>query len=220
MAQKGQIPKEMAVIMTYGMLGFLAVVYIIIPGVLVLFYGNKNVKMTCERRDPQMRWTDKCPLPVLAISLVSGVCAIGTLLMGFFGWTVPFFGYVLNGIAGAGVVLVAMVLLGYVAWGTYKLSVKAWWCAVLMVIAWGISICITFSRESSLLDLYEKMNLSPQELELIKQSVMSHYSGMTVIFGVWTAGLLGYLIYTKRYFKSPAIPEQPVNNIYNSEKSL
>jgi hypothetical protein len=66
MGQSGQMPPEMAAVMKYVMMGFMTVFYVIIPAVLVLFYGSKNVKATCEFRDSQVRWTDKCPLPVLA----------------------------------------------------------------------------------------------------------------------------------------------------------
>lgn len=198
-AQKGQIPKEMVTIMQYAMFGFIAIVYIIIPGVLVLFYGSRNVKATCEFRDPQVRWTDKCPLPVLAMSLMFGFGAGSMVLMGFYGWVVPFFGYILSGIAGAGIALVSMVLLGYIAWGTYKLDIKAWWCAVLMTIAWAISTGITFSRVS-LWDFYAKMNFPEQQLEIMKQFIMPQYSTIAFFFGVWIVAFLGYLLYTRRYF--------------------
>ena len=206
MAQRGQMPKEMAVIMKYVMLGFMAVVYVIMPGALVLFYGSRNVKATCEFRDPRVRWTDKCPLPVLAVSLMYGFGAGSMLLMGFYGWAIPFFGCILTGMAGAGVALVSMLLLGYVAWGTYRLSIKAWWCAVLWTIAWATSTGITFSRVS-LWDFYEKMNIPEQQLEIMKQYGMPQYSTMALFSGVWVVGFLGYLLYTRRYFASPSIQE-------------
>jgi len=217
MAQKGQIPEVMATIMTYVMLGVLSVVYIIIPGLLVWFYGKRDVKLTCECRDPQARWTDKCPLPVLATSIIYGVWAGGMLMTGFYGWVMPFFGYIVSGLAGAGVTLVVALLFGYAAWGTYKLDIKAWWGAVLVTIAWAISTGITFSQVS-IWDFYAKMNFSPQQMELLKQYDMLNSSGLDVFFGVWVVGLLGYLIYIKRYFKSPAIQEQSANTVYNSQK--
>jgi hypothetical protein len=165
---------------------------------LVLFYSSKNVKATCEVRDPQVRWTDKCPLPVLAISLMSGAGAGSTVLMGFYGWVIPFFGVILSGIAGAGVALVSMVVLGYIAWGLYKLDIKAWWCAVLMTIIWAISAGITFSRVS-LWDFYEKMNFPQQQLDIMKQINLPNYT-IVLLFGVWFVGILGYLLYTRKYF--------------------
>lgn len=102
------------------------VIYAIAPGALVLFYGSRNVKATCEFRNPQACWTDKCPLPVLSLSLMYGFSGGSMLLMGSDGWVIPFFGCILSGVAGAAIALISAVLYGYVAWGTYKLSIQAW----------------------------------------------------------------------------------------------
>jgi len=198
MGKSGQMPQQMAAIMKYALIGFMVVFYFIIPAALVFFYGSKHVKATCERKDPKIRWTDRCPLPVLAVSLISGFWAASMLLMGFYGWTIPFFGLILTGTAGAGAAIVSMLLLGYVAWGTYRLSVKAWWCAVVLTIAWGISTGITFSRVT-LMDLYAKMNFPAQQLEIMKQFAQS--ASWMVLFSVlWVVVVLAYLLYTRRYF--------------------
>ena len=206
MGKSEQMPPGVARIMKYIMTGFMIIFYVIIPGLLVLFYGSKNVKATCQFRDSRLRWTDKCPLPVLAVSLIFGFWAVSMLLMGFYGWAIPFFGSILSGIAGAAVVLVVMLLFGYVAWGTYKLSIKAWWCAVLVITAWALSAGITFSRVN-ILDYYEKMNFPKQQLDIIKQyNIPQDYTGL--FFGLWVACFLGYLLYTRRYFVRPAEQER------------
>ncbi|MCX6993526.1 MAG: hypothetical protein NT011_10340 [Kiritimatiellaeota bacterium] len=201
MGKSGQMTQQIVAIMKYTMIGFMVVFYVIIPGTLVFFYGSKHVKATCERKDPKIRWTDRCPLPVLAVSLISGFSAASILLMGFYGWTFPFFGLILTGIAGAGVAFVSMLLHGYVAWGTYRLSVKAWWCAVVLTIAWGISMGITFSRVT-LMEFYEKMNFSAQLLENIKQFAQPA-SLMVQLSVLWFIVVLAYLLYTKKYFIPP-----------------
>ena len=206
MGKSEQMPPGVARIMKYIMTGFMIIFYVIIPGLLVLFYGSKNVKATCQFRDSRLRWTDKCPLPVLAVSLIFGFWAVSMLFMGFYGWAIPFFGSILSGMKGAAVVLVVMLLFGYVAWGTYKLSIKAWWCAVLVIIAWALSAGITFSRVN-ILDYYEKMNFPEQQLDMIEQfNIPQDYTGL--FFGLWVACFLGYLLYTRRYFVRPAEQER------------
>jgi len=206
MGESGQMPPVVARIMKYVMAGFMTVFYGIIPAVLVLFYGSKNVKATCEFRDSRVRWTDKCPLPVLALSLIFGFWAVSMLFTLFYGWAIPFFGFILTGLSGAGVVLLAILLFGYVAWGTYRLSIKAWWCAVLVIIAWALSTAITFSRVS-ILDFYEKMNFPEQQLDIMKRfSISQDY--MVLFLGLWAVAFLGYLLYTRRYFVPP--PEQEI----------
>jgi hypothetical protein len=203
MNRTGQMPDAMMAIFKAVMFGFLAVFYVIIPAVLVLFYGSRHVRATCESRDPTVRWTDRCPLPVLALSLMAVFWACCLPTIGIYGWTLPFFGLIVTGAAGAVVALVSIVLLVYVAWGTYRLDIKAWWCAVAMVIAWGLSAGMTFSR-ASLMEFYEKMNFPAQQMELMKQMMPSGSAWMFLLMGAWGILLLGYLIYTKRFFDQRA----------------
>lgn len=204
MGESGQMPPVAARIMKYVMAVFMTVFYVIIPAALVLFYGSKNVKATCEFRDTKVRWTDKCPLPVLALSLMFGFWAVSMSFTVFYGCAIPFFGAILTGLSGAGVVLLVTLLAGYVAWGTYRLSINAWWCAVLLIIAWALSTAITFSR-ISIMDFYEKMNFPEQQLDAMKQfSISQDY--MVLFLVLWAAAFIGYLLYTRRYFVRP--PEQ------------
>ncbi|MGD0170409.1 MAG: hypothetical protein ABSE54_11875, partial [Smithella sp.] len=92
--------------------------------------------------------------------------------------------------------------LGYVAWGTYKLKIMAWWCAILMTVAWALSASITLSRVS-LWDLYEKMNFPKQQLEIMALYIMPHYSSIALLSRIWVVCIIGYLLYAKRYFASP-----------------
>ncbi len=201
MGRSGQLPMEIIAVIKHITIGFMLVFYVIIPGALVLFYGSRHVKATCELRDLRIRWTDKCPLPVLVVSLISGFCAASMLLMGFYGWAMPFFGFILSGIAGAAAALVSMLLLGYVAWGTYRLSIRAWWCAVLLIIVWGVSTGITFSRVS-LMEFYAKMNFPAHQLEIMRQFTLTQTSWM-VLSVLWFIVALAYLLYTRRYFNRP-----------------
>lgn len=198
MGKTGQVPQHIATVMKYVMIGFTAVFYIFIPGAFVLFYGSRHVKVTCERRDTHVRWTDKCPLPVLAVSLMSGLGVVFMPMSGIYGWAVPFFGTILTGMTGAGVILSIMLLLGYVARGFYRLNIRAWWCAVMMLIAWGVSAGITFSRVS-LMDFYAKMNFPAQQLEMMKLVAGSMESFMAPFGVLWVVIALAYLFYIKKY---------------------
>jgi hypothetical protein len=206
MGENEQIPAGAILIVKYVVMVFMAVFYVIIPAVYVLFYGNKNVKATCEFRDPQVRWTDKCPLPVLALSLMFGFWAASIPFMGFYGWAIPFFGSILSGMRGAAVGLGVMLLSGYIAWGTYRLNIKALWGAVLFIIGWAVSMSVTFSRVS-ISDYYEKMNFPEQQLDAIEQYSLPQGNSMVLFCGLWLVGFLGYLLYTRRYFVRPGEQE-------------
>ncbi len=199
MGESGRIPEGAVIVMKYVMMAFMAVFYVIIPGLLVLFYRGKDVKATCEYRDPRVRWTDKCPLPILGVSLACTFWAGSLLFVGTYKWTIPFFGVILSGMPGAIVVLVSILLLAYIAWGMYKLDIKAWWCVLLVNIGWFLSTIITFSRVS-MLDFYEKMDLPSQQLEMMKQYDLLRGSTMSLFFSFWIIVVLAYLMYIRKYF--------------------
>lgn len=203
MGKTGQMPPGAIAIMKYVMMAFMALFCVIIPGLLVLFYSGKNVKATCEFRDSRVRWTDKCPLPVLAVSFLFGMWAALMPLMAFGMYPVPLFGWALTGWPATAVSLITALLFGYVAWGTYKLNLKAWWGAILLIIAWILSAGITFSR-IGLLGFYEKMNFSPEQMDLMREVVPKNGVAMAAICGLWSLVILGYLVYTRRYFTDPS----------------
>ncbi|MFC1614745.1 hypothetical protein ACFL5K_05555, partial [Gemmatimonadota bacterium] len=200
MVADGQMPPAMVTVAKVMMTGFMTVFGVIIPGVLVLFYKGKNVKATCEHRDSKIRWTDNNPLPVLALSMILVIGAVSIMASGpFYGWVIPFFGVILSGISGAVVSIVVILLLGYLALGTYKLSLKAWKGVVALIIFWTLSGIITFSRVG-LLAIFEKMNFPEQSLEFMKQSVLQNETYLIWYFVLWSVLLLGYLLYIKRFF--------------------
>jgi MFS family permease len=198
-----EIPREAAVIVQTIVTAFLAFILIVVPGAFVLFYGSRHVKATCEQRDPQARWIDKAPLPVIALSSIWGCIAISMPLTGLYRWTTHFFGLVLSGIPGAIIVLIYALLFAYAAWGTYKLQVKAWWCGFLATAASNVSIVLTFSRVSQG-EFYEKMGLPQERLEIIQRLDLFHDLRVLILGGLAIIGYLVFIIYTKRYFKASA----------------
>jgi hypothetical protein len=198
-----EIPREAVVIAQTIVAAFLVFIFIVIPGAFVLFYGSKHVKATCEQRDPRQRWTDKAPLPVIALSSLLGCMAISMPLMGLYRWTTHFFGVLLSGIPGAVIVLIYVVLFAYAAWGTYKLQVKAWWCGFLATVALEVSMVITFSRVS-LGEFYQKMGVPQERLEIIQRLDLFHDPRVLILGGLGIIGFLGFFLYTKRYFRDSA----------------
>lgn len=209
MGQSGQMPPEVARIAQFVMMGTLSVIYIILPGILVLFYKSRHVKATCDARDMHMRWTDRCPLPVLALSLLFWSWAASTLFAAFYNWVVPFFGCILSGPAGAVCVFAAAALSAYVAWGSYRLRISAWWCAAVIAIVWGASTIITFAR-IDLFDLYRKMNFPAEQIETMNQFGMPQGEAIIGFALAWFVGFLVYLLYTKKFFKPTAQAREAV----------
>ncbi len=198
-----EIPREAFVVVQAVVTVFSVFVFIVIPGAFVLFYGSRHVKATCAKRDSQVRWVDKAPLPVIALSSLLGCIAISMPLLGLYRWTTHFFGVVLSGIPGAIIVLIYAVLFAYAAWGTYKLQGKAWWCGFLATVASDVSVVITYSRVS-VAEFYQKMGLPQERLEIMQRLDLFHDPRVLLLWGLVIIGFLGFMIYTKRFFNTSA----------------
>ncbi len=194
-----KITAQQLTVMKITMTGFVAFFGVIIPGLLVLFYSGEKVKTTVESRDTQARWTDRCPLPVLALSLMFLSGAGSMLFTACSGWVVPFFGTVLSGLAGAAVAAVVALFCLYVARGIYRLDLNSWRLALLAVVAAGVSVGITLMRVSAL-EMYEKMNFPSRQIEMLKPLLEKNSLFMTLPGLIWFILMLGFILYVKRYF--------------------
>ncbi len=195
------LPPAAITVITLIMLAFCSVIYILIPGALVFFYRSPHVKATCELRDPVSRWTDACPLPVLAISLLLGCgAAFMPLMILFYHSIVPCFGAYISGLPGAVVVLVTTLVYAWAARATYKLQMAGWWVALLGFALWVLSAAITMAR-IGLLPMYEHMGFPKEQLDLLKQMEFLNSPLLWILMVAAWVPFLGYIIYTKKYFR-------------------
>ena len=179
-------------------------IYILLPGAFVLFYMGTNVKATCEHYDPKIRWTDNCPLPVLAASLLFGCSALFLPFMVFYRFTFPFFGTYLTRTAGAGVTLVMFLVSCYLCVGFYRLVRAAWWTALLFLPLGTISTVLTFSGRG-LEEYYERAGIPLDQYFITGRFPETMGTAMTIMMILSTALTLGYLLFIGKYFsKTPA----------------
>ncbi len=199
MSETGQIPPEMTDILKYFTFGFSLVIYIVLPGILILFYGREDVKNTCEKIDPAIRWTDKCPLPVLALSLTLGFGGISIAGLFFYGSAVPFFGTIICGTAGSILLAITILFLAYLSWGSYRLKMNAWRGTFVFTIIGSISIVITFLR-IKLFEFYEKMNFPENQIEMMQQFNFMKNQDFALYMGFISLAYLLFILYTHKYF--------------------
>lgn len=187
--------------------GVVFVMYIVIPGALVLFYRSRNVKLTCEHRDPVSRWTDRCPLPVLAWCLVQAYVALSVLFMWRFGNAVPLFGFIATGWIARVIWTGFAVFCVWGTWGFYRLNRRVWTIYSSVLVLGGLSTLITFSQ-TSILDYYRLVGLSEAQVKLVAVSPLVQgnnflwYSGLCLVLGT------GWLLYLRRYFLPVAEPSR------------
>jgi hypothetical protein len=207
-------PGATAVILTLVIV-FFALFMIAVPLAFVLFYSRKDVAETCRLRDPVERWTDRCPLPVLAASMLFAYGAIYHVFIGITAPMIPSFGRYLTGVPAAAVCLGQAILELLLAIWFYRLRLFAWWIALVSLIVFGISSALTY-RFGDLLSAYSRMGWSQDQIDLISRNPMLR--GHVILWwslGYVVAGIL-YLLFIKRFFRpanasapAPSFPSTP-----------
>ena len=180
---------------------------VLVPIAFVIFYSRKDVAETCRRRDPVERWTDRAPLPVLGASVVYFAGALYMLLVGITTPLFPFFGRYLTGVAGTAGFLVLVILDIYLAFALLRLRLTGWWIAVLTAPVRMLSMILTYTK-ADLMQAYSKVGMSDAQVAMLNANPMfrSHvilwWSLLSLVI------FFGYLLWLKRYFKTPAAPLQ------------
>lgn len=185
--------------MKKAMFAYVLFFHVLVPLAFVLLYGEKNVRITCEQFDDQPRWTDKCPLPVLALSIVFVVWGL-SMTVGLLGWSLPFFGTVLHSFTGAAVSIALAGLLVLLAWRMYKLDRLAWWAAAALVAVMLASFIVTL-KGNGMWEFYDRLYIPLPSIDAMKLYRLNQYLVLTFL-ACWAAGAIGYIIFIKHYFKN------------------
>jgi hypothetical protein len=181
---------------------FMGIIMVVVPGVLVFFYQSRHVKATCDARDPSRRWTDACPLPVVALSLWLWLGAVSMLMMP---WStngvLPVFGRLLSGIGGSLCYVGLALLWGYSAWSVYRLRIIGWWITLIVICVGAVSASITFMH-IELPEMYRTMGYPDQQIEMMKQ--FSFMQGRHIVYFTVAGAVLmiGFLAFVKRHFSA------------------
>lgn len=192
--------------MAAGTLGVFVFITLV-AGTFVLFFSATSVKTTFEAGDPHLRWTDKCPLPVLAVSLSYGAIAMSALMGTINNTPIPLFGIVLTGPASQAYYLLQLMMAAYLAWGMYRLSRAAWLLAVGMTAVLGASAVVSYSI-TDMSELYRAMEIPPDQIAMMSAQGLGT-DRIALITGVLSLFWLGFLLYIKKYFAAPSRQQSP-----------
>jgi hypothetical protein len=180
----------------------MAVFYLFLPGLFVTVYGSPSARATFERRDPVPRWTDRCPTPVLGLSLLLAYCAVGFLFSALLP-VLPLFGTMVGGAGSTVLSLGLAALLAVVALATYRLRPWAWW-VILLVWLLGASSTVSFLvRGFDWQRFYGQMGLPPEEIAMIQKMGMFDFlkaPETIVLVSLLLAGSLAFLLWVKKHF--------------------
>ena len=183
-------------------LSILSFVYVLLPGAFVLFYRSESVAATCRVRDPRPQWTDGCPSRLLTLTLLWALMAVSVLVMPAYRCVTPFFGFLVDGAAGAVVWAVVLVVCAVLAWGTCRREPWAWWMGVAAILFAAVSTILTFARVEAV-EVYRAMGLPTEQLALLAGLASPERWLMTLLWAVVWLSFLGYLVTLKKLFHSP-----------------
>jgi hypothetical protein len=180
---------------------FYGVFLVLLPAVWVWFYQSKNVKATCEARDTVTRWTDRCPVPVLAVSLWLSFGALSILAVPFaYNGVFPFFGRFLFGSVGTLVWILIALSWFYAAWLLFKLQLRGWWIVIVLVSLLSISSVLTYLRHD-VTEMYRLMGYPEKQIAMIEQLGVFKGNLMAWSCLIFAVPFTAYLLFIRRYFR-------------------
>ena len=178
-------------------LGIIAFGGVLLPASFVWAYRDPDVQRTCERNDPRPAWTERCPTPVLGLSVGLGALAVLGLPM-LARPVVPFFGLLLGGWAGALAIVVGAVACAWLARESYRLTASGWWGSTILLVAVGASTAVTLLRVDPP-ELYRRMGYPAEQVELLRGAASGPLlAWITVLLTLLS---VGYMVAIHKHFR-------------------
>ena len=116
------------------MLVLMAVLGVVLPGLMVLFYRSRSVRATCEAHHPDtLAWTDRCSTRLVGLSVSLALLA-GVLFAMLPYAAAPAFGLVLKGPMAAAAVLLVVAACLWLAVLVAQRRGAGWWGTVVLLL--------------------------------------------------------------------------------------
>jgi hypothetical protein len=180
---------------------FMFTLLVILPAIFFFFYRSPNVKATCERKDPVLRWTDKFPLSVLTVLLLLASSAISYLLSIFTSQhIVTFLSMIFTGLPAMVITMAKVSIYIYLALQIYNMRMIGWTATLIYSIIDYGSQALSFL----LIDEQQFLTAAGYSASQIQQMQQTGKAWGNPLMSLMWAGMLliwiGYLLYIKKYF--------------------
>jgi len=197
------MPASFERIFRVAMAVFMGLFFILLPLVFVLFYGSKNVRLTCENASGLSPTATK-PVAVWVATAWFALGALGYVFV-FLRPALPLVGVMLRGWSAvvAGVAMEALTI--WLAWNLYRQRALAWKVAIGWLIFGCVSLGVTVVR-FGFDGMYRVMGYSDAELAQILPFT-KYGIGIGVVFAV---GFLIFLLATRKHFLLDTALQQQV----------
>jgi len=199
-ALQGALPAEPGVAaVIYGCFGVVFGLFgIVVPAILLALYSSREVAATLAALDPEPRWTDRIPTPLLGLVLWVGLTAVAMVPSSLYA-LLPVGGRLVTGPIAVAAYLVAGGVFAAVAVGLARRSRLAWWAGLAAIIVWSGWSAMTLPR----MDFDEIM----RRMGVVQQPGVPDMSAMYQspwFLGPMVLVMLGmaaYFFYVRRYLR-------------------
>ena len=198
------LPPELMLLVVLVTIGVIGLLYVVLPGLFVLFYRSPHVAATCRVRHPGPQWIDDCPQKLLTLTVVWVLAAVSVLLMPAYDFIFPFFGTLLTGAAGAALWALVLAVCVALAVGSCRRAPWAWWSGVALTFTAALSSTVTVLRYD-LAEVTTLMNLPEEQVSLIVALGLPDGWPMALITALVWGTFVAYLMSLRRFF-APASP--------------
>ena len=197
----------MIVVMTV----FFVVIYLIVPAALLLLFRPISVQATLIYYDPNPRWTDALPVPVLALCVLLVIGGLWPLTCAMQGWFFAF-GALLTGPAARVVALLVSAAFAVATWLAFRRRPAGWWTALALFTFVPLAWIVTLLRHD-LVEVYRASGMSDEELRAIGNMPTANSTLIAVSTAVMALAAVAFTVRTRKYFTtldlSPLTPPAP-----------
>ena len=176
----------------------LALSYLVVPAVVVIFYNTRSVRATFEASDPTPDGVSDLSVQLLTLCILYLFTAVVLHIPIFFRGSYPFFGVFLFDLPGIALLDGSILLLLLLAWGTSQRHVWAWWGALIIFGLLASSTILTCVR-TDYLELLAALRFPPAELEFLDGVPLQGFH-LALFFGLPLVAMLGVAAASRRHF--------------------
>lgn len=213
MTASGFIAPMVAMGILYFVIFVLFVLQVLFPVLAIIFYNLQGVQATCERINPEPCWTDRVPLPLLAMGFISAMGCLSIVAGVTTNYVVFVYGKVVSGGYGFLVTLCISAGFGYVGWGAFRRKMHAWWGAYALVLITSSSMMLTFSG-LEVETLFAQMGYTAGQIERLGHFKAFNPAMLTFISCIWGIMACIYLVWVRDCFK----PEKYMDEVKSFEQ--
>jgi hypothetical protein len=196
------LPPGFDLVMVGFTIALLVAFGIAVPGACLWFYKKPQTGLMLDYYDPQPRWTDGCPLPILGLTMALTLLAVTSFV------TAPaaidaIFGVVLFGLPAAALLLFEGAVMSVLARLVFLRRPAGWWGSVGLAVIWTASSAMALLHPRQV-EMGRRAGFSDQEI--------AAWNGGGTVAAQLTAGIptmlfaFGYLLYVRRFFAPTVKP--------------